>query len=252
MLQAPAPVATPVRKTVGTAGGGAISRAEALAQTLLQRIIDRGWPIGQPLGAEADLTREHRVSRTVLRQAIRLLTHHSVARVVRGAGGGLVVAQPDLRATMRAVSLYLEYCRIRPEDILDTRLWLETATVSRAVASLTSSGEQALREAIAHEASLGPEAPAQESQRFHLLIAELSGDPALALFTRIVMQLSEAHADFALRPPEQRQRVMRNIKRLHAAMADAILARDEDAAVEALRRYFEGYRRWMKAGAERH
>ena len=61
------------------------------------------------------------------------------------------------------------------------------------------------------------------------------------------MQLSEAHSDFALRPAEQRQRVMRNIRKLHAAMASAILARDEDAAVDALRRYFEGYKRWMKA-----
>jgi DNA-binding FadR family transcriptional regulator len=251
MLQAPAPPAPSGRKTMRTAGGAEVSRAEYLAQSLLQRIIDMGWPIGQPLGAEADLMREHRVSRTVVRQAARLLTHHCVARVARGAGGGLVVAEPDLRATMRAVSLYLEFCRIRPEDILDTRLWLETATVTRAIATLTASGEQALREAIAREASLGPDAPALESQRLHLLIAELSGDPALALFTRIVMQLSEAHSDFALRPSEQRQRVMRNIRKLHAAMAEAILARDEDAAVQALRRYFEGYKRWMKAGAER-
>jgi DNA-binding FadR family transcriptional regulator len=253
MLQAPAqvPVAAPARKTMRTAGGAEVSRAEHLAQSMLQRIIDAGWPIGQPLGAEVDLMREHRVSRTVLRQAVRLLTHHSVARMVRGAGGGLVVAEPDLRATMRAVSLYLEFCRIRPEDILDTRLWLETATITRAIATLTASGEQALREAIAREASLGPEAPALESQRLHLLIAELSGDPALALFTRIVMQLSEAHADYAQRPSEQRQRVLRNIRRLHAAMVDAILSRDEDTAVEALHRYFEGYRRWMKAGAER-
>ena len=107
------------------------------------------------------------------------------------------------------------------------------------------------RRGIAREASLGAEAPAVESQRLHLLIAELSGDPALALFTRIVMQLSEAHADFAQRSSEQRQRVLRNIRRLHAAIADAILARDEDAAVEALHRYFEGYRRWMQAGAQR-
>jgi len=251
MLHAPAPVATPGRKPTRAAAGAEVSRAEGLAQTLLQRIIDMGWPIGQPLGAEAELAREHRVSRTVLRQAIRLLTHHSVARVVRGAGGGLLVAEPDLRATMRAVSLYLEFCRIRPEDILDTRLWLETATVTRAIANLNSSGEQALRQTIVREASLGPDTSAKELQRFHLLLAEMSGDPALALFTRIVMQLSEAHSDFALRPPEQKKRVMRNVSRLHTMIAEAVLARDEGAAVEALHRYFEGYRRWMSAIASR-
>jgi DNA-binding FadR family transcriptional regulator len=222
------------------------SRAELVAQMVLQRIIDRGWPIGQPLGAEADLMRDYKVSRAVIRQATRLLVHHSVVRMVRGSGGGLVVAEPDLSATMRAVSLYLEFCRIRPADVLETRLWLETATISRAVATLTSEGEDALRDAIAREAGFDADATTEEVQYLHLLIAELCGDPALGLFARIVLRLSEAHSNFADRPVHDRARVVRNIRKLHAAIVEAMLSRDGSKAIGELRRYLHGYKGWMK------
>jgi len=222
------------------------SRAEALAQTLLERILDMGWPVGRPLGSEGELVREHRVSRAVLRQAKRLLVHHSVARTVRGSGGGLVVAEPDLGATMRAVSLYLEYRGIRPADIVHTRLALETATITRAVAVLAEDGERRLREAVSREAAMGADASAEDLQSFHLLIADLCGDPALALFARIVLRLAEAHSTFAERPWQDRMRVVHRIRRLHAAIADAMLARDGPRAVEMLRRYLDGYPDWMK------
>jgi hypothetical protein len=44
---------------------------------------------------------EHLVSRSVLREAVRLLKYHAVATMRRGPGGGLVVAQPQAQAPRR-------------------------------------------------------------------------------------------------------------------------------------------------------
>jgi DNA-binding FadR family transcriptional regulator len=220
-------------------------QAHAITETLLRRVIHSGWPVGQALGSESDLMQEFAVSRSVLRQAVRLLEQDGVARMRRGATGGLVVAAPDATSTMRAVRILLEYQRIRPVDILATRQVLEQATVSLAVARLSAAGAARLRAVIDAEAELDGSATGEDLQRFHFAVAELSGDPALRLFTDIVLRLSDAHSTFARRPRADRDRGVARIKRLHRTIAEAIIARDAAAASRRIRRYLEGYRDWM-------
>jgi len=68
----------------GTTGGAPVSRAESVADTLIEQIIGLGWPVGMPLGSEPELMKTLGVSRTVLRQAVRLLEHQE--RSVRRGG----------------------------------------------------------------------------------------------------------------------------------------------------------------------
>jgi DNA-binding FadR family transcriptional regulator len=222
------------------------SRAEALAEEMLKGIIHLGWPVGRPLGSETELMQQHNVSRTVLRQAIRLLEHHSIAHMQRGAAGGLVVGAPDPAATTRAVSIYLEYQRIGPIDILETRRILEEATVTLATERLSTQGEDRLRADIAAESTLDGNAPAEALQRFHFTLAELSGDPALRLFAGIVLNLSDAHSNFTRRSREDRDKVVRRIRKLHSDIADAVIARNAETARRLVRRYLEGYKGWME------
>jgi len=222
------------------------NRAEALVKTLLTHVIRLGWRVGTPLGSEAELMKQFGVSRTVLRQTIRLLEHYGIARMQRGAGGGLIIDAPDATATARAVGIYLEYQRIGPSDILETRRILEQATVSFATQRLTQAGEQRLRSDIEKESSLDGNANAESLQRFHFTVADLSGDPALRLFAGIVLQLSDAHSNFARRPRGDRDQVVKRIKKLHRQIADAMLARDVETACRWVRRYLDGYKEWLE------
>jgi len=226
--------------------GARISRAETLVATLLKRIIDLGWPVGMPLGSEQELMRTHGVSRTVLRQAVRLLEHHSIARVQRGAGGGLMVAQPDLEATMRAVGVYLEYAHIGPQDILATRRVLELAITDLVVECLDAEGELRLRDQVEAETRLDGRAGADELMRFHFLLGELCGDPALRLFGGIVLQLADAHSTFHHRSRQDRDEVVGRIKRLHQQIAQAIIARDREQARMHMGRYISGIKAWLR------
>jgi DNA-binding FadR family transcriptional regulator len=229
-----------------TPNGARITRADALVTAMVKRIIDIGWPVGMPLGTEQELMRIHGVSRTVLRQAIRLLEHYSVARMQRGASGGLVVAQPDLGATMRAVNIYLEYAGIAPQDILATRRVLELAVMELAIDRLDAEGEQRLRDQVAAEAKLDGRAGADELLGFHLLLAELCGDPALRLFDGIALQLSNAHSTFHRRSRQDRDAVVNRIKQLHLEIARAIIARDREQARQQLARYIAGIKGWLE------
>lgn len=226
--------------------GMRITRAETLVAAILKRIIELGWPLGMPLGSEQELMETHAVSRTVLRQAIRLLEHHSIAQVRRGSGGGLVVAQPDLRATMRAVNVYLEYAGIAPRDILATRRVLELATMDLAIERLDAEGEQRLRHQVAAEASLDGRAGAEQLMRFHFLLGELCGDPALRLFGGIVFQLADTHSTFHRRSRQDRDEVVKRIKQFHQDIADAVIARDRERARAQMARYIAGIRAWLE------
>lgn len=221
------------------------SHAEMLVGTLINRITELGWPVGMPLGSEAELMKTFRVSRAVLRQAIRLLEHDSIARVQRGAGGGLIVTRPDLQATTRAIKVYLEYASIGPSEILATRRILELATVERVLARLDSQGEQRLRDQIAREVSLDGHAGADELLRFHFLLGELCGDVALRLFTGVVLQLADAHSTFHSRSRQDRDAVVERVKRLHATIADALIARDREKATAQMAHYIGGIKAWL-------
>jgi DNA-binding FadR family transcriptional regulator len=220
-------------------------RAEVLADELLKHVIRIGWPVGNQLGSEGELMQQFGVSRPVLRQAIRLLEHYGVARVQRGVAGGLVVDAPDASATARAVSIYLEFRRIRPTDILETRKILEQATISLAVQRLTREGETRLRNDIAAEAALDCTADPQSWQRLHFTIADLSGDPALSLFAGIILRLSETHSNFSRRPRVERGKVVARVKKLHLGIAEAMISRNAAMACRSVERYLDGYKEWM-------
>ncbi|CAB3653081.1 FadR/GntR family transcriptional regulator [Paraburkholderia rhynchosiae] len=248
MLTAMTPVLTaPVTlRRKRNAFGAPVTRAQTLFISILKHIIELGWPVGLPLGSEQELMKIHGASRAALRGAIRLLEHHSIAKVQRGTGAGLFVARPDLSATMQAVSVYLEYAGVAPRDILATRHALELAALDLVIERLDDEGEQRLREQVQGEAQLDGGAGADELLRFHFLLAELCGDPALRLFDCIVLQLADAHSTFHRRGRADRDRVVARIKEYHRGVALAVIARDKEQARGKMAEYIAGIRTWLE------
>jgi DNA-binding FadR family transcriptional regulator len=163
--------------------------AEQTAAKIELSIVEQGWPLGMVIGSEADLLAEYGVSRAVLREAVRLLEHDHVAHMRRGPGGGLVVAAPDAEAVTRAASLYLRYRKVSPGQLFGARIALELAAVKSAAEHIDERGIARLREALDHEAA-DVEQTGANSHYFHLVVAQLSGNPALELFTDVVTALS--------------------------------------------------------------
>src|ERR1700759_4142368 len=83
--------------------------AAQIARHIEADIVRRGWTVGESLGSEQALQQRFRVSRSVLREAVRLVEHHQVARMRRGPNGGLLVCQPDAAPATHAINIYLEY-----------------------------------------------------------------------------------------------------------------------------------------------
>ena len=81
--------------------------AEAVARNITQTIVAEGLQPGDLVGTEPELIEREGVSRALLREAVRLLEHHQIARMRRGPGGGLFVMAPSANAVTEVAAIYL-------------------------------------------------------------------------------------------------------------------------------------------------
>lgn len=218
--------------------------AEQTAAKIELAIIEQGWPLGMVIGSEADLLAEYGVSRAVLREAVRLLEHDHVAQMRRGPGGGLVVAEPDAEAVTRAATLHLRYRQVSPGQLFEARIALELAAVKSAAERIDEQGIARLREVLEHEAA-GTEQADVNSHYFHLVVAQLSGNPALELFTDVMTRLSAAAflgsgglVDTAA-ASSARDALADDVATVHRGIADAIIAGDVGMAQHRTTRHLQ-------------
>ena len=191
---------------------------------------------GQHLGTgllpppERDLAEAFGVSRTVVREAVKVLEARGVLETQTGSG--LYVREPDSATVSRSLRLYLQ---LMDQDDIDVRLVeirrvLEVETAALAAVRATPDERQELRrlcQEMRKHADL-PRVLAQMDFQFHLLLAEATRNELFGvLLTPLMEQLREhftyAWEHYAGRPVEQ-------VFEQHEAIAAAVEACDADAA----------------------
>ncbi|ORV43799.1 GntR family transcriptional regulator [Mycobacterium conspicuum] len=173
--------------------GPADKRASKIARQIEADIVRRGWTVGESLGSEQELQQHYEVSRSVLREAVRLVEHHQVARMRRGPKGGLLICEPDAGPATRAVVIYLEYLGTTLGDLLNARLVLEPLAAALAAERIDEAGIERLRGVLRAEQQWRPglDAPRDE---FHIALAQQSKNPVLQLFIDVLMRLTARYA----------------------------------------------------------
>ncbi|KAA1250964.1 FadR family transcriptional regulator [Mycobacterium simiae] len=219
--------------------------AEALAATIGDDIGTSGWPVGSVFGTETALLERYRVSRAVLREAVRLLEYHAIAHMRRGPGGGLVVTQPHAQASIETIALYLQYRRPSREDLRCVRDVIEIANVNKVVelrrrpqvaAMLTTLGP--LSDCAVDQATIDVRTAAVEEYRFHVGLAHLGGNRLLDLFLRIIIELFRRHGSSSRQKPPARSDLV-SVQRAHRRILEAIHAGDDSLACYRIRRHLD-------------
>lgn len=114
-------------------GPDAASPGLALAVQLEGDILAQGAAPGTVVASARQLRELSPHGRPVVQQAVRILQERGVAYMRRGAGGGLVVAQPSPAFAARSLSIEFERAADRLEELgpialaVDTNLYLEGA-----------------------------------------------------------------------------------------------------------------------------
>jgi DNA-binding FadR family transcriptional regulator len=213
-------------KGLGWLPNGTGRYAEVLAERIRVDIANDEAAVGDIVGSETDLRERYGVSRQVLREAVRLLEHHGVAKMRRGPGGGLVVTEPDPWASIEAVAVYLDYQQIDAEDLGTVFAAIELAALERVIARRTDPAVALrLRATTDVEALYAGGADVVLGPSLHRELAVLSGNPVLEVFFLILTSLWQRHI---LRrqqtSPLDDHDQIRDAGHAHDGIVDAILA----------------------------
>lgn len=208
--------------------------AEGIARDIEQWVVDQGWPVGVNLGSEQDLITRYGVSRSVLREAIRIVEHHGVAGMRPGPLGGLIVTAPQVDAVERAASLYLDWAQVSTPDLLGIRTTLELACVDIVAAQIDEPTIHKLRAHVAHEVDGAWDEPQIDGLNdLHVMIAGLTGNPAMRLFVQTLVRLTMDHAH----TETLGHQVFEDIHTAHVRIVEALTLGDPALARERMRKH---------------
>jgi DNA-binding FadR family transcriptional regulator len=207
---------------------GLPKRASLLAYQLEREIIDAGWSVGSLIGTEPELLDRLGVGRGVLREAARLLEDHQVAKMRRGRGGGLIVLQPDVRAVMEALPIYLESLGVSSDDVFEARQVLDLFAVQLAADRIDEQHSARLRELLEEEGQADERHILSGSHRqIHAAIAEASGNPAIAVFAEALSLLGgDQDVMRGKLTGAASKRPATGVHRAHQAIVEAIISGD--------------------------
>ncbi|MFY0679923.1 MAG: FadR family transcriptional regulator [Thalassovita sp.] len=211
--------------------------SEQVAEQIGTRVLNGKYPPGATLPEEPSLCTEFGVSRTVIREAVRMLVSKGMLEV-RPRIGTRVLDPRDWQLLDRAVLQWQQSVEIdgrQLKDLFELRQSVEPAAAALAAERRSDADLQEISYALGKmELTLGINSEfAVADAHFHIAILRAAKNryfDALesAFFTGLLLSIRVTN------PDEER-----NQKSLpfHRGIADAIVARDSDAAREAMTRH---------------
>jgi DNA-binding FadR family transcriptional regulator len=212
-----------------------LKKAEIIADQIERTIVDQRWEPGDLFGSEVDLIERYGVSRAVFREAVRLLEHHGLAEMRRGLGGGLFIRQPNPQPVAKAMAVYLDFEKVEPRQLEEARLALEVFCVERVAAKIDEEEIIELRTFLAAEAEHVASGEVQSMHDFHVLVARLTGNPALHLFVQSLTDLTQRQS----MQHERNKAYLNDVHTAHIKIAEAIIARDASLARHRMMTHLE-------------
>lgn len=189
----------------------------------------------QGLPNETELMAVYQVSRSVVREALRILESESLIEVKRGVGGGARVRKPDIGLAARPVALLLQTEGTTLEDLFEARSLLEPAAVRRLATLRPPEAIEQLKRRHAEELAVidDPAAFPVAATIFHEEIIELAGNKTLAVLGRLLLEIVEAHhrMTFAALDGDANDIACQAAHTWHGPLLEMIEAGDVDRAV---------------------
>ncbi|MBX5469497.1 MAG: FadR family transcriptional regulator [Thermoleophilaceae bacterium] len=205
---------------------------EYVAEQIRRHIALRLIQPGESLPSERELAQMFGVGRPTIQHALRLLEADHLVEARRGRGGGTFVSEPtEDSLAMDELITRLRRRREEIEERLVYRRIVEPAVARLAAATRRKADVTAMRRAIEAmaEAEEEPEYMRHDTE-FHLAVARGTRNRfAVKAIEQIRMELNDA---MSLLPESDLWH--RRLSGEHEAVADAIEARDEQAAYEAM------------------
>src|SRR5690349_1756923 len=153
--------------------------SDVLANELRERILSGEYPEGTPLPPERELVTQTHMSRTTVREALRILEVQGLIRIKAGRAGGAFVQQPGEESVADSLELLIRGRRIRLTSIHETREAVEPFCARLAALHRSESDLRRLDEANEAIGEGGLEEFLQANVDWHVAVATASHNEIL-------------------------------------------------------------------------
>jgi DNA-binding FadR family transcriptional regulator len=212
--------------------------AEVVARNITQTIVADGMQPGELVGTEPELIAREGVSRALLREAVRLLEHHQIARMRRGPGGGLFVMAPSANAVTEMAAIYLARRGMKLAELAELRTGVEVAIADLAAERVDEESAIGLQEALLREEQGTDAEQAELVHDLHAAVAAAAKNRVLSLVALVLIRLSRLHQIERL-APKARKQIRAEVLRTHEGIARAVESGDREMARHRMRRHLE-------------
>ena len=205
-----------------------------IVHQLKEAILSGRYPPGRRMPTERELTEQFRASRVVVREALRELEIKGLVKILQGPAGGAYVTDLSFDHLSNAFLDLFLYNKLSVAELIRARILIECEIARLAAGRATAEGRRRLQAALAAEGSGGLPHPDLVATRLavHRLLAEMSGNRMLQAMASSLCRLT---GEVILEVKPVREVIHRPAE--HAAIVSAVLARDGEAAADAMRRH---------------
>jgi GntR family transcriptional repressor for pyruvate dehydrogenase complex len=201
----------------------------AILRQLKSAILGGRLKPGDKLPSEKQLAQQFQSSRGSVREAIRALEQAGLLRVRRGAGGGAVVADGNLRHVTDSLFTLIRLGSVSIHHLTEVRVILEPWVARLAAQRITEEelariGAYVTRHA---EAIAAGHLHATADLGFHRMLAEAAKNPLLGLF---VHSMADAMVEEVVARLDMDAATNRSNLVFHQRICSALARRDDDEA----------------------
>lgn len=212
---------------------------QLLADELRAEITSGRLQPGERLPPEPELCVRTGVSRSTVREALRLLASQHLIVTTRGVTGGSFVTHPDAEQLSEALStgltLLTNAAGVGFADLLELRRALEVPAAGLAAARRTEAQLAEVRATMFDPDLDDFDVMLAAHQAFHAAVAKATGNPLFELVTRPLYQLNYGEEVVG----NMHDGYWTRIDADHRELLDCLTAQDPEAATTIARRHLD-------------
>lgn len=223
--------------------------SEQVANHIQGLVLEGELNPGDRLPSERKLSEQFGVSRTVAREAIKLLEERSLVKVVSGSGTYISIVDPEL--VKQSIGLYMSGQKNSFQDMLEIRLFFEVNIAGLAAKRAAKKDIKSLEKAIEDMRSALPdilddrnklEQFVQADLRFHWILAKSTKNSLLpVLLSALTNLLLEFSRQASSKPGAGNKAI-----EFHERILDFIRKRDVEGARNEMRSHMSSAEEYTK------
>lgn len=220
--------------------------SDVLVNELREKILNGELPEGTPLPPERELVAQTRMSRTTVREALRILEVQGLLRISAGRAGGAFVRRPESGSVVDSVSALIRGQRIQLSTLVEAREAIEPACAQLAAQHRTDEDIAALERANASLANSDASFTEflQANADWHVAVAAATHNQLLAaLMAALSPAIYASTKRESYGAPDARELTAR----AHKSITDAIRQKDPEGALRRMTRHLRAYAKDLPA-----